>query len=151
MRLMKMDRQEQDHLLRFLKTRVEGVVQNGQIIPVVTQTQITNLITYSNAGTTIYNLDQTNFPNTSDIIFVARSGLVGTGGLTVQLFDITTTVEIDTLAFINAEDDTIKSVSIKSYLEAIGSGRITLEVNIKRTGGGTQGALTCSTIEVFGV
>jgi hypothetical protein len=139
------------HLLKYVLSRVEGVVQNGQVIPLVARTLVTNNITYGNAGTTVYNLDQTNFDNTDDIIFVAKSGDVGSGGLTVQLYDVENATEIDTLVFVDAEDNTIKSTSIKSYLESVGSGRITLEANIKKTGGGTAVAITCATIEVFGI
>jgi CheY-specific phosphatase CheX len=146
-----MDKQGIIHLLKFLKSRVEGVVQNGQVIPTVTQSQLTNNITYMNVGTTILNLDETNFDNTEDIVFVAESGNVGSGGLTVQLYDKTNAVEITTLVFTAVEDDTIKTDSIKSYLEGIGAGRITLEVNIKKTAAGGAVTLTCSTIEVFGV
>ena len=148
-----MKKEQQDHLLNYLKSRVEGTVQNGQVIPVVTQLTSTNATTYINAGTTIYNLDQTNFDNTDDIIFVAQSGALAGGQLDVQLYDVTNATEIELLTFSSGggEAYTIKTSSIKAYLVSVESGRITLEINVKRSGAGGAVDMTCSTIEVFGV
>lgn len=145
-----LDRPEMIHKILRNESRVDGVVQNGQVIPLVTKVQVTNLITYENAGITIFNLDETVFDNISDIVFVGRSDIVGTGGLTIELYDATTPAQIDILIFAAAENGLIRTASIKAYLQAIGAGRVVLEVNIKKTGGGTAVAISCSTIEVFG-
>ncbi len=121
-------------------------IRNLKQISLVHEELTVTVVTYVNAGNSEIHLDNYDIEELIEISFLARSTTVGTGGMTVQLWDSTNGVEIGTIVFGAADDDVAKTIDVKSYF-ADKTGIIALAVNAKRTGVGANSTLCCANLD----
>lgn len=105
---------------------------------------ISDMITASNAtytryGAKIIDVDSYAIANINSANFCVESGLVGTNGMSVRLWNHTDNelVTGSIISFVDAEDDTLKSADIKTYLQGK-TGKISIEFQAKRDGAGNS-------------
>ena len=103
------DRPNVNHLL-------DNIVMNGQYMPVSSVLGSGNSTAYFVMGWATINIDMIKKGKVQDIVFTAGAGAVGGGGMTVRLYDFTNATEIALLTFSALESNTVKSVSVKTYL-----------------------------------
>lgn len=131
------DRLNVNHLL-------ENIIMNGQYFPISSVLGSGNSVAYFVQGWATIDIDMLKKRRVEDIVFIAASGAVGGGGMTVRLYDMTNATEIATLLFSAAESNSIKSVTVKTYLLAK-SGRLLLNGAYKRTAAPIAVNNLCST------
>jgi len=136
------DRPNKNHLLA-------GIIQNGQIFPLLQSSKSTNLTTYAVVSNVIIDVDLIKKSKVKDMRLVARSASVGGGGLSVQLFDNDAAAEVGVVSFLGSEDQTIKSASVKSYLSGL-TGRAFFTLRIKKDGPTGPSTVRSVALECYG-
>ena len=103
------DRPNVNHLL-------DNICMNGQYLPIsnlpITAISVTPVV----AGYVSVNVDMLKKNNIHDIVFTAGSGVVGTAGMVVYLWDIADATVYGQIIFSSGEDNIIKSTSVKIYI-----------------------------------
>lgn len=136
----------QEELAFELSTKIV----NGYTSILLDHSETTNSTSYSVISATIINMDLFRKNKISDILLVARSSSLGADGLDVQLYDFDNAAEIGIITFGGAEDQTVKTASLKTYLQGI-TGRIFAQLRIKKAGPIGPSTIRGATLEHFGV
>jgi hypothetical protein len=119
--------------LRSLAFELSSKIGNGFLFNVANIPTTTNSTSYTRVGGGIITMDCFRKSKITSIDFYVASGLLGTSGLDVQLYDVTNLAEIVLVNFLGTEDNTIKFEDANPYLTNI-SGSIEVEVNIRKAG-----------------
>ena len=119
--------------LKSLAYELSTKISNGFLFNLAAEPTTTNSTSYMRVGGGIICMDCFRKSKIKFIDFMVASGLLGGGGIDVQLYDSTNAAEIVVVNFLGTDDFTIKSEDALSYLEGI-TGRVEVEVNIRKAG-----------------
>ena len=139
------DRPNRNHL-------IENFVTNSSTITIVNQSYTTTNLSFQLVNTGFCNTSLYKCSRVTDAAFVVSTGnLVPTGGMEVQLYDLTNAAIVTTITFVAGEILTFREGDILSYMQGLTSRtKLAFGVLCRRVAGGGSASIVYAGIEIHG-